>query len=223
MKYTLYNYFRSSASWRVRIGLHLKGIAFTYVAVPLLEGANRTEAYAAMNPMRQVPTLAVEDEATGTRHELAQSIAILEYLDETHPDPPFLPRDPIARARVRQLAEIVNSGIQPHQNNGTLAGISKIGGDGPAWARSFITDGLAAMEAIARRTAGRFLVGDSPTIADICLVPQLYGARRYGADISAIPTLLRVEEACNALDGFRRAHADAQPDSPAPSQPQPKS
>lgn len=217
MKYTLYNYWRSSSSWRVRIALEHKRLAYTYVGVPLLEGAQRRDDYAAMNPMRQVPTLVVTDDG-GAQHELAQSLAIIEYLDETHPTPPLLPRDPIARARVRQLAEIVNSGIQPHQNTGTLAALAKLGQDGPAWARAFITDGLAAMEAIARRTAGRFLVGDELSIADVCLIPQLFGARRFGADLTNVPTLLRVEEACNALEAFRRAHADVQPDAAAPQQ-----
>jgi maleylpyruvate isomerase len=215
MKYTLYNYWRSSASWRVRIGLHLKGIAFEYVAVSLLDGAQRADGYAAMNPMRQVPTLAITDD-TGARHELGQSLAILEYLEETHPTPPLLPRDPIARARVRQLAEIVNSGIQPHQNLPVLSGVGKLGGDGPTWARGFITDGLSAMEAIARRTAGRFLVGDEPTLADVCLVPQMYAARRFGVDLAVCPTLVRIDETCAALEAFRRAHADVQPDAPAP-------
>jgi maleylpyruvate isomerase len=217
MKYTLYNYWRSSSSWRVRIALEWKGLPYTYVGVPLLEGAQKRDDYAALNPMRQVPTLVVTDDA-GAQHELAQSLAIIEYLEETHPAPPLLPRDPLARARVRQLAEIVNSGIQPHQNTGTLAGLARLGGDGPAWARGFIAVGLSAMEAIARKTAGRFLVGDEVSIADLCLVPQLYGARRFGAPLDGCPTLLRIEEACAALEPFRRAHADVQPDATAPKQ-----
>ncbi len=208
----LYNYWRSSASWRVRIALHYKGLPFEYVAVQIVERQQNQPAYAQLNPMQQVPTLEVEDE--GRVVHLAQSLAILEYLEEAHPTPPLLPRGRVARARARQLAECVNAGIQPFQNLPVLAFIKdNLGGDSTAFARRWNTRGLEALEALAQR-AGKFLVGDELSIADVCLIPQLYSARRFGVDTHAFPTLLRVEAACHALPAFTAAHPDRQPDAP---------
>ncbi len=208
----LYGYWRSSATWRVRIGLNLKGLAYDYQSVHLVKdgGEQKTDTHRARNPLGQVPVLEVE--ADGKRVHLSQSLAILQWLDEVYPTPAILPADAIARARVRQLSEVVNAWIQPLQNLDTLARVAALGGDRNAWARSAIHDGLTALEATVRDTAGTFLVGDSPTLADICLVPQLYNARRYGADLTPFPTLLRVEAACNALPAFQAAHPDVQPD-----------
>ena len=208
----LYGYWRSSATWRVRIGLHLKGLAYDYQPVHLAKdgGEQKTDTHRARNPLGQVPVLEVE--ADGQRVHLSQSLAILQWLDEVYPTPAILPADAIARARVRQLSEVVNAWIQPLQNLDTLARVEALGGDRSAWARSVIHDGLTALEATVRDTASTFLVGDSPTLADICLVPQLYNARRFGADVTPFPTLLRVEAACNALPAFQAAHPDVQPD-----------
>lgn len=213
----LYNYWRSSASWRVRIGLALKGIAYEYVPVDLVAdgGAQRSEAYRAVNPLMQVPTL--EWTVGHETRRLTQSLAILSYLDAAHPSPPLLPGDPYLRAKAWSLAEIVNSGIQPLQNLEPQRYVREVlGGDAAAFTRHFIQRGIAALEAAAAETAGDFLVGDAPTIADLCLVPQLYGCRRFGVDPAGFPTLCRVEANCNALPAFLRAHPDAQPDALRP-------
>jgi maleylpyruvate isomerase len=139
-------------------------------------------------------------------------MAILEYLEETRPTPPLLPSAAEPRARVRQLAEIVNSGIQPLQNMHVQQVVRAAGADPQPLVRRFIEEGLVALEALARTTAGTFLVGDAPTFADVLLVPQLYSARRNGVDLAPYPTLLRAEAACAALPAFAAAHADAQPD-----------
>lgn len=203
----LYAYWRSSASWRVRIGLHHKGLPFDITSIHLRDGVQRSEAHRARNAMAQVPVLELQAGAT-----LTQSIAILEWLDERYPDPPLLPEDPLPRARVRQAAEIINSGIQPLQNLVVLKAIADLGGDRMAWGRTVIADGLAAVEALAQIRGGTFTVGDQPTIADCCLVPQLYNARRFSVDMSAFPKLLEIEAACASLPAFQAAHPDQQPD-----------
>lgn len=215
MSLRLYNYWRSSASWRVRIALHLKGVPYEYVPVSLLHGGEqRSDAYRARNPMAQVPTL--EWEEGGVTRRLTQSIAILEYLDARFPAPPLLPADPYLRARAMALAEVVNSGIQPLQNLEPQRYVREVlKGDAAAWTAHFIGRGMAALEALAAETAGRFLVGDELTIADVCLVPQMTAARRFGADPAALPTLTRVEATCGELDAFRAAHPERQPDAVA--------
>ena len=145
--------------------------------------------------------------------DLTQSIAILEYLDETAEGPALLPADPIQRAHARRLAEVVNSWIQPLQNLSTLQKVvSEFGADKMKWGHDIIEQGLAALEVMVQGTAGTFMVGDEPSIADCCLIPQLYNARRFGVDLSGMPTLLRIEQACEGLEAFRAAHADVQSD-----------
>jgi maleylpyruvate isomerase len=208
----LYGYWRSSCSWRVRIALGLKGIDYEYVPVHLLEGEQHASDHASRNPMEQVPVLEVEH--AGRVHRLGQSLAIMEFLEEAFPQPPLLPADPIARARTRQLAEIVNSGIQPMQNLGVLERLAAVApaADKKAWAAHFVARGLGALEALARETAGRYLVGESITLADVCLVPQLYGARRFGVALDPFPTLTAVESRLGENEAFDKAHADRQPD-----------
>jgi maleylpyruvate isomerase len=209
----LYGYWRSSCSWRVRIGLHLKQQAFSYMPVHLLKegGQQKSESFTSLNPMQSVPVLEVED--GGKLLRLAQSMAILEYLEERWPEPPLLPADRAQRARVRQAAEIVNSGIQPFQNTSVQKRVKhELHGDEKAWARHFITAGLRALEPLLAATSGRYSVGDTVTLADCFLVPQLYHARRYEVDLAAFPTLVRVDAACEGLPAFQAAHADRQPD-----------
>ncbi|ABS27666.1 maleylacetoacetate isomerase [Anaeromyxobacter sp. Fw109-5] len=210
----LYSYWRSSSAWRVRIGLALKGLPYEYAAVNLLAQEQFDAAYQARNPMAQVPVLEVSEHGYTVR--LAQSMAILEWLDERHPQSPLLPRDLDGRARVRMLAEHVNSGIQPLQNAIVLRTLrGKLPGYDQEWAGLWIRRGLDALErTLQDDETGRFCHGDAPGLADCYVVPQLYNARRFGLDVSPYPTLLRIEEACAALPAFHAAHPDQQPDAP---------
>lgn len=211
MKLVLHNYWRSSASFRVRIGLGLKRLPYEYVAVNLLTDEQRGDAYRTKNPMAQVPALEiVEDD--GTRRTLTQSLPILEYLEERWPEPAILPRDPYLRARTRGLAEIINAGIQPLQNLTTTRRIKALGADEVAWVQAFISDGLAAFSRAIEDTAGTFCVGDSATIADCCLVPQLVAARRYHVDLTPHERLLAIETHCLTLPAFAEAMPHHQPD-----------
>jgi maleylpyruvate isomerase len=209
----LYSYWRSSCSWRVRIALNLKGLPYTYEAVHLLKdgGQQHTEAYRAVNPQRTVPTL--EFHEGGEVRRLSQSMAILEYLEERYPTPALLPRDAWARARCRMMAEGVNSGIQPLQNTSVMQFVKgELRSDERAFAAHWIARGLTALEALVKPAAGTYCMGEQVSFADLFLVPQLYGARRYGVDLSPYPTLTRIEAACGQLPAFQAAHADRQPD-----------
>jgi maleylpyruvate isomerase len=211
MRLALHSHWRSSCSWRVRIGLALKGLDYQYRAVDLLAGAQFGEGHRRLNPMSQVPVLEVEEE--GRVRFLPQSMAVLEWLDERFPSPPLLPGDPYGRARVRALAEHVNAGIQPYQNAAPQKWLrARSEGIGKDYLRHFLSLGMAALEAAVKDGAGRHCHGDEPTLADLYLVPQMYGARRNGIELDACPTLLRVEAACAELDAFRRAEPDRQPD-----------
>jgi maleylpyruvate isomerase len=205
----LYDYWRSSSAWRVRIALHWKGVPFERRVVNLIKdgGEQHAAEFQALNPLRQVPVLVTDDGRT-----IAQSMAIIGYIEERFPAPPLLPADAWLRARARQLGEIVNSGTQPLQNLTVLDRVQAHGGDRNEWARHFIARGLAALEAAAHETAGAFLVGDAVSIADAYLVPQLYNARRFNVDLAPFPTLARIESACAALPAFEAAHPDAQSD-----------
>ena len=206
----LYDYWRSSSAWRVRIALHLKGIPFERRVVNLIKdgGEQHADAFLALNPSGQVPVL-IPDE--GGR-PITQSMAIIAYLEEQFPTPPLLPADAWRRARARQLAEMVNAGIQPYQNLPVLERLKGLGVDALAWTRGFNARGLAALEAASQETAGTFLVGEVPSIADLYLIPQLYAARRWSVDLAPYPTLLSAEATCAALPAFAAAHADAQSD-----------
>jgi maleylpyruvate isomerase len=208
----LYNYWRSSASWRVRIALNYKSLPFSYVPVHIVEKQQAQPDYAEKNPMQQVPTLELEDD--GRTVHLGQSLAIIEYLEERYPQPPLLPAHRASRAKVRQLAECVNAGIQPFQNLPLLGLFKELGADANAQAARFNARGLQALEALAAPVAGKFLVGDAVSIADVCSIPQLYSARRFGVDVASFPTLLRAEQACLALPAFTVSHPDHQPDAP---------
>lgn len=214
---TLHGYWRSSCSWRVRIGLNWKGIRYAQKFVHLAQGEQNAPAWQQVSPLRTVPML--EWESPSGPQRLTQSLAILEYVEEAFPGTPrLLPENPVARATVRQLAEMVNSGIQPLQNLVVLQHVKgALGGDEKAWAAHWIARGLAGVEQVLERTSGTYAFGDAVTLADACLVPQLYAARRFGADCNAFPHCLRVEAACAALPAFAAAHADRQPDAPPPS------
>ena len=207
----LHNYWRSSASHRARIALALKGLDYEYAAVNILKKEQHTEAYRAKNPIGQVPALEIL-EGDGTRKVIGQSLPIIEYLEDRFPDVRILPEDLWLRARARGLAELINSGIQPHQNLTTTGKLKAAGIDEQGWVRGFIADGLAAFARTAADVAGRFCVGDAPTIADCCLVPQLASARRFGVDVAPFDQLLAIEARCLAIDAFAKAAPEQQPD-----------
>jgi maleylpyruvate isomerase len=233
MKLVLHNYWRSSASHRVRIALGLKGLAYEYVTVNIIKADHQGEAYRAKNALAQVPTLdIVEDD--GSTWSITQSMAIMEYLDERWPEPMLLPASlpytgdaksdrgiAFLRARCRALAEIINSGIQPLQNLSVTRAIKQFGGDDAAWPKQWIANGLAAYAKLVDDTARQFdappmefSIGDGPTIADCCLIPQLASARRFGVDYAQYETLVRIEQTCMALPAFANAMPDQQPDAP---------
>ncbi len=210
----LYGYFRSSASYRVRIALNLKGLAYEQASVHLTRGGGEqfAAAFRQMNAQALVPVL--ED---GERL-LTQSLAIIEYLDETHPQPALLPVTPAERARVRSLALAVACEIHPLNNLRVLnylTGPMGLGNDTRnTWYHHWIAEGLQALEArlAAERETGKFCHGDMPGLTDCCLVPQLANARRFKCDVSPYPTLLAIEKNCQALEAFQRAAPDQQPD-----------
>ncbi len=206
----LYNYWRSSSSYRVRLVLHFKGLPFEYQPVKLNEGEQHQPAQRQRNPSGQVPLLEVE--VNGALVLLPQSVAIFEFLEERYPERPLLPTGPVERAQVRALAEFINSGIQPFHNLATLNHVKQLGLDEKRWAKHWLEQGLAALQQQASRTAGRFMVGDSVTWADCCLLPQLYGARRFGAEVDTFPLLTRLEQATLELPFAQAARPEAQPD-----------
>ena len=210
----LYTYFRSSASYRVRIALHLKGLPFESVPVHLLKdgGAQHAPAYQHINPAKLVPAL-IDD-----GHAVTQSMAIMEYLDDTHPDQPLMPRDALGRARVRALAQAIACEIHPLNNLRVLQYLEhdlKLDEATRAtWYRHWITLGFTAIEAILANNSatGVFCHGDTPGLADCCLIPQIANSRRFQTPLEAFPTILRIEEACLALPAFQNAAPQVQPD-----------
>ena len=205
----LHGYFRSSASYRVRIALNLKGLSAEHLAHHLRKGEQCAPAYLAINPQGLVPTL--EDEDT----VLTQSLAIIEWLDEIHPAPPLLPKDPLRRAKVRAFALVVACDTHPVQNLKVLARLRQLGmpeQQVTAWAAWANREGLTACEKLIAGEAGPFCFGDQPTIADLCLVPQLANARRFGVDLAAFPRLLKAEAAARNVKAFADAAPDRQPD-----------
>ncbi|KAJ2437984.1 hypothetical protein GGF42_008451 [Coemansia sp. RSA 2424] len=203
----LYTYFRSSASARVRIALNLKGVDYEARPVNLVQGEQRSAEYAELNPSCLVPCLEIDG------HRLTQSVAILEYLEETRAQRPLLPADPLRRAHVRAIVGAICCDTQPLQNLRVLLELPE-----PAraeHARRVISQGLAVVERMLEHTAGRFCVGDDVTLADCCLIPQLYNAHRFGVDFGALPRIKAIEARAAALDAFRRAHWSQQPDCPA--------
>ncbi len=217
MKLVLHNYWRSSASQRVRIGLGLKGLAFEYVVINITAkgGAQqKSDGYRHKNPMAQVPTLEVTED-DGTTHTLVQSLPILEFIEERFPGASLFPRDPYDRAFVRSLAEVVNSGIQPFQNLTTTDKIKAFGGDDVMWVKDFVGAGLTAFANMLAEhgKTDAFCVGDYATVADCFLIPQIASARRFGVTLGdAHAHLLAIEQRCLALPAFANAAPDRQPD-----------
>lgn len=228
----LYNHFRSSASYRVRIALALKGLSYEYLPVHLGRREQMEPGFTALSPSQLVPVLAVDGGtgpgagADGGDLVLTQSLAIIEYLDETHPEPPLLPppsgpNAAAARARVRGLAQTVACDIHPLNNLRVLrylVGELRVSGDDKnRWYRHWVESGLAALEAQLNRpggagSAGRFCHGDTPTLADIVLVPQVFNARLLGCQLDHVPSVMRIFDACLQLDAFRSAQPSACPD-----------
>lgn len=210
---TLYDYWRSSASYRVRIALNLKGVAYAAVPIDLLKQEQRGEANLARNPQGFVPALSIDGLM------LTQSLAILDYLEETRPEPPLLPAEPGPRARVRAAAQAIAVDIHPICNLHVAAQMMDlVGGDAAsrdetrkAWMRHFIRKGLLAAEtmAVALKGDGPFLAGERPGLFECCLAPQLYNARRWEADLAGLDTLLSIDAACAELNAFRRAVPEA--------------
>jgi len=203
---TLFDYARSSACYRVRIALNLKGLAYKAVPIDLLGDAQKSEDYRARNPQGLVPMLEVDGTA------ISQSIAIVDYLDSLQPDPPLFPKNPADRARVLAMALGIACDIHPLNNlrvlrylEGPLAVTPEQKTD---WYNRWVGEGFAALEAMAGSTAGRFLFGDSPTAADVFLVPQMFNARRFAVPIDDYPTLIRVDAAATELEPFAAAHPE---------------
>jgi maleylacetoacetate isomerase len=203
----LFDYWRSSASYRVRIALNLKGIAYRSLSVDLAGGAQRSADYRARNPQGFVPALEIDGQ------RLTQSLAIIDYLEATRPEPRLLPADPAEAAHVRALALTIACDIHPLNNLRVLKQLT-----GPldqneaaknGWIAHWIAEGFAALEALAAPRAGRFLFGDAPTLADICLVPQVYNARRFGVPLDEYPLLVAADAAAGAVPAFAAAHPDA--------------
>jgi maleylpyruvate isomerase len=206
----LHGYFRSSASYRVRIALNLKGLSADHLPHHLRRGEQRDPAYLAINPQGLVPTL--QDDAGAS---ITQSLAIIEWLEETHPEPPLLPKDPLRRAKVRAFALALACDTHPVQNLKVLARLRELGSSDEqvtAWAAWANREGLIACEALIADEPGPFCFGATPTMADLCLVPQLANARRFGVDVAAYPRLLKAEAAAKANTAFADAAPERQPD-----------
>ena len=207
----LYSYFRSSAAYRVRIALNLKGIAYDTIPIHLIKdgGHNKRPEFRAINPQMRVPVL-----VTPAGDTLTQSLAIIEYLDETHPQPPLLPKDPIARAKVRALAELIACDIHPLNNTSPLRYLKRdMGQDQSAidtWYHHWVLSGFEALEAMIGE--GPYLCGKEVTLADTCLVPQVANARRFNVPLDKFPNIVAVDAACAKLPAFDKARPDNQPD-----------
>ena len=211
MALKLYSYWRSSASYRVRIALALKGLKAEIIPVNLLKSEQKSDSYGQINQHHRVPTL-VDDERV-----LTQSLAIIEYLDECYPDTPLLPQVPHERAYVRELAMMVAADIAPLNNSGTLGQLSAYGlteEQKLTWQHTWMQGGFAALEEMLQKSpySGHCCFGASPTMADCALIPQLYNARRFGCDLSAFPGLVRIDAYCTSLAAFKTAHPDQQSD-----------
>lgn len=217
VKLQLHSYFRSSCSARLRIALNLKNLEYDVTTVDLLRGEHQTPAYVDLNPSKAVPLLTITEDPVERSMTLSQSMAILEYLEERFSDStPLLPSpsDTAGRARVRALANLIASDVQPVTNLQILRAVDNLGGDKALWAKEFMTRGLEAFETQASKVAGRYTLGDNITMADVCLVPAVWGAQRFGVDMSRLPTVQRVFGNLEGQQAVMKAHWKCQPDTP---------
>ena len=203
----LFGFFRSGAAYRVRIALNMKGIKVEQISRHLRKGEQTAPEYLKLNPQGLVPALVLED---GT--VLTQSLAIMDYLEETHPNPPFLPKDPVRRAKVRAFAQSIACDTHPVQNLRVLQRVKSLGQDDLAWARAINLEGLTAANELIQHEPGPFCFGATPTLADICLIPQVANARRFKADITHLTRLQQAIAACEAHPAFQAAAPEKQPD-----------
>lgn len=217
---TLYSYFYSSASWRVRSVLALKNIPHKYESVHLLDGKQHSEEYLKINPMHQVPAMKVEMD-NGQVHLLTQSLAIIEYLEEQYPNNSVFPKDPILRAKCRAISDTISGGIQPLQNLETTVNYTEPLELAPLTpeqrkkvSQYWITKKLADLEKLVKPSAGKYCVGDEVTMADVCLVPQMFNARRFEIDLTKFPLLKDIDERLQELKVFKDGHPLACPDAP---------
>ncbi len=209
MTFVLHSAWRATAPYRVRIGLALKGVAYDYAAVNLLAGQQREPAYRAVNPQGLTPALDIGGQI------LTQSLAILEWLEETYPDPALLPKAPLDRATVRSVAGVIACDIHPLNNTRVGRALSKMGIDQAgilAWTQGWIIDGFTALEPVIAKHGRGFAFGDQPTIADCCLVPQVYSARRFEVDLTPFPAIRAAADHAAQHPAFTAAHPDKQPD-----------
>jgi maleylacetoacetate isomerase len=210
VKPTLYSAWRATAPYRVRIGLALKEIAYDYVPINLIKGEQREAAYKAVNPQGLTPALDL-----GEGDVLTQSLAILEWLEETHPQPAILPAAPLDRQRVRAMALVIACDIHPLNNTRVGRALDKLGvskDDNLAWVHRWITDGFDTLEPMVTRYGQGFAFGDTPTIADCCLIPQVYSANRFEVDLGPYPAIRAVAERAAEHPAFQAAHPTKQPD-----------
>lgn len=209
----LYNYFRSSASFRVRIALNLKGLAYEYIAVHLARGDHKKPEFAAKAADQLVPLLDLQGDG---QIQLSQSMAIMEYLDETHPEPPLLPHDALGRVKVRALAQSIACEIHPLNNLRVLKYLTReLKVEEAAkntWYRHWVREGLLSFERQMTQTAGQFCYGDTPSMADCCLVPQIFNGQRFDTDFSGLPRTMAIFDACMQLEAFQKAAPAACPD-----------
>ncbi len=206
----LYSYFRSSAAYRVRIALALKGLDADILPINLLKGEQKSDDYLAINPQGLIPSLQVGDTV------LSQSLAIMEYLEEVDNTVPLLPSDPMARASVRAMAQLIACEVHPLNNLRVLQYLTgELGVDDATkmtWYAHWIHQGFASLEAMLKQHAGQFCYGDTPTMADCCLIPQVYNAKRFNVELSSYPTIMRIYEHCNSLPAFIQAQPENQID-----------
>ena len=205
MELTLYHYWRSSSSWRVRWGLNIKALEYQSVAVNLLEGEQKSPQFQTLNPMLQVPCLVVDG------RPMAESMAILEFLDEVAPTPSLLPGDAFQRAHIRRLAEIINAGTQPMQNLAVMKRYSADREEQQVWCRHWVEKGLAAYEDACRAQAGQFSFGDEVTLADLYLIPQCYNAKRFSIDLGSFALLEGIYKRALELPSCEAAAPHNQP------------
>ena len=206
----LYSYFRSSCSWRVRVALNLAGLEVEQVPIHLVKngGEQHSQDYKKLNPLGQVPTLEMDGLL------LTQSVAIMEYIHDTHPEAHILPEDPAMKAKVRMITDMICSGIQPIQNLSVMQKHSQDQAERMAWSKYWITTGFRALEAVLQKTAGECCVGDKVTMADCCIVPQVFNATRFSVDMSEFPIIEKLNENLSSRPEFMAAHPTQQPDCP---------